>query len=83
MENDDPIVLELEARFAEAASLGSEASLTEIRSRTLATLEPLFFDRVADELDRVGGPHPMIDALRDRADRLRIQQPPLPRRETE
>lgn len=81
MENDNPIVLELEARLAEAASLASEASLTEIRGRALATLEPLFFEWVAQELDRADPDKRWGEAvawLKDRAGNLR--SPALHRR---
>lgn len=51
MNTSDPIVLELEARLAEAVSLGSEATLTEIRARALAALEPMFAERFANRIE--------------------------------
>lgn len=81
MNSSDPIVLELEARIAEAASLGSEATLTEIQSRALTALEPLFAQRFAQLLH---ADHPgAADVLEALAVGFRAETAPLPKRKVQ
>lgn len=89
MENDDPIVLELEARLAEACCVGTESTLTEIRGRALAALEPLFLERAADLLNTANVDDvshqdwpDAIEWLRDRAASMKRAAGPLDRRQT-
>lgn len=78
MNSNDPIVLELEARIAEACCLGSEATLSEIQARALTALEPLFAQRFAEVL-HVDHPE-AANRLEELAVGYRNESAPLPKR---
>lgn len=80
MENDDPIVLELEARLAEACCVGTESTLTEIRGRALAALEPMFAEHFAKRMEPAFPT--AAEDLRHQAQTLRGQAATLDRRQT-